>query len=49
MDGDLQHGLLTVVSCVRDPLKAQVDKLHTALLDGDTSTVARTIAGKNEV
>lgn len=49
MDGDLQNGLLTLVACIRDPVKNEVDKLHTALQDEDMSTVARVIAGSNEV
>lgn len=49
MDGDLQTGLLTLVACIRDLVKNQVDKLHAALQDGDMSTVARIIAGSNEV
>ncbi|XP_031564848.1 uncharacterized protein LOC116300181 [Actinia tenebrosa] len=48
MDGDLQTGLLTLVACLRDPEKNQVDKIHDALQDGDMSTVARIIAGSNE-
>ena len=49
MEGDLQNGLLTLVRCVRDPLGSQVNKLHSTLQEGDSTTVARTIAGKNEV
>lgn len=49
MEDDLRDGLVMLLSCVQDNNKAQADKLHTALQDGDTSTVARTIAGAEQV
>lgn len=49
MESDLQKGLLTVVKCIRDPQNTKNDKLHEALQEGDTTTVARIIAANNEV
>ncbi|KAM7451307.1 hypothetical protein ABFA07_000987 [Porites harrisoni] len=48
MDGDLQKAFLTLVKCVRDPTSFHSDKLHKALQDGDTKTVARIILNKNK-
>ncbi|XP_020605141.1 uncharacterized protein LOC110043977 isoform X1 [Orbicella faveolata] len=48
MDGDLQKAFLTLVKCVRDPTGFHSDKLHKALEEGDTKTVARIILGKNK-
>ena len=49
MDGDLRDGLVMLLSCVQDGNKTQADRLHAALQDGDTSTVARVIAGAEKV
>jgi len=49
MDGDLRDGLVMLLSCVQDSRKSQAHKLHNALQDGDTSTVARIIAGTDQV
>lgn len=38
-----------IVKCVRDPSGFHSDKLHKALEEGDTKTVARIILGKNKV
>ena len=40
---------LSTVKCVRDPTGFHADKLHKALQDGDTKTVARIILNKNKV
>lgn len=48
MDGDLQKAFLTLVKCIRDPTGFHSDKLHDALQEGDTKTVARIILGKNK-
>ena len=37
------------MKCVRDPTGFHADKLHKALQEGDTKTVARIILGKNKV
>jgi hypothetical protein len=49
MDGDLQDGLIMLLTCVQDVYKANADKLYTALHDKDTSAVARIIAGTEQV
>ncbi|KAK3743022.1 hypothetical protein QZH41_009286 [Actinostola sp. cb2023] len=48
MDGDLRDGLVMLLSCAQDENKAHADKLYTALQDGDTSTVAKIIAGAEQ-
>lgn len=49
MDGDLQDGLIMLLSCVQDESKAMADQLYTSLHDHDTSTVARVIAATDQV
>jgi hypothetical protein len=49
MDGDLQDGLIMLLTCVQDESKANADKLYTALHDKDTSAVARIFAGTEQV
>lgn len=39
----------STVKCIRDPTGFHSDKLHDALQEGDTKTVARIILGKNKV
>lgn len=39
----------SIVKCIRDPTGFHSDKLHDALQEGDTKTVARIILGKNKV
>ncbi|XP_022810237.1 uncharacterized protein LOC111347232 [Stylophora pistillata] len=48
MDGDLQKAFLSLVKCIRDPTGFHSDKLHDALQEGDTKTVARILLGKNK-
>ncbi|XP_015775105.1 PREDICTED: annexin A6-like isoform X4 [Acropora digitifera] len=48
MDGDLQKAFLTLVKCIRDPTSFHSDKLHKALQEGDTKTLARIILNKSK-
>ncbi|XP_068684036.1 uncharacterized protein [Montipora foliosa] len=48
MEGDLQRAFLTLVKCVRDPTGFHSEKLHKALQDGDTKTVARIVLSKDK-
>ncbi|XP_048586535.1 uncharacterized protein LOC5516017 isoform X2 [Nematostella vectensis] len=45
MDGDLKDALLVLVKAIQSPTQMTADKLHSALQNKDTLTVARMIAG----
>ncbi|KAL9954885.1 hypothetical protein ACROYT_G042470 [Oculina patagonica] len=48
MDGDLQKAFLTIVKCVRDPTNFRLNKVQTALKEGDTKAVAAIILTKDK-